>query len=757
MSASRVAISIHVFGLVQGVGFRPFLHRIASQHGVSGWAVNTNDSVRIHAEGLSKAIDDFIDSIRRKSPPLAHVEHIETRPATDNGYTAFEIHSSRSETTAVTRVSPDIAVCDECLADIKVQPNRINYPFVNCTNCGPRFSIIKDLPYDRGNTTMADFKMCESCSREYGDIENRRYHAQPNACAECGPVYTYQTGEETVTDINLLLSRAASLIDRGGVIAVKGIGGFHLACDATNETAVSRLRVGKRREGKPFAIMCGDLKAAREYAYLSLPEEELLVSRERPIVLLASKRKGNGVPLAASVCNGLPTVGIMIPYMPLHFLLFERLETKAIVLTSGNLSDEPIAIGNEDAFERLGSTADAFLTTNREIHNRNDDSVLFVAGGIPRFVRRSRGWAPEPVPLPFSAEGVAACGAELKGSFCLGKGNSAILSQHLGDLKNPESFSFYTEAFERFCRLFRFSPRLAVCDTHPDYLSTRFAESLDVPIMKVQHHYAHIASCLAENAFLDRVIGVAMDGTGYGDDGNIWGGEFFLCDLTGYRRISHLQYLPLPGGDAAIREPWRMAVGLLYSLYGKSAVEMDLPVLRERSDAELELLIAAIEKGVNTPITSSAGRLFDGVAALTGLVSKAGFEAEAPMRLEASIACDDTSYSFKTGDRIGVLSIIEEIVADICAGIDTGVIASRFHNTVVRLILDTVVKIAEESGVRTVALSGGVFQNRYIVSKTEESLSAEGFTVLRQRMVPVNDEGVSLGQLAVAAFAGAGQ
>ena len=745
------ALSIRVFGLVQGVGFRPFLHRVASELGINGWAINTNDSVRIHAEGAAEAIAEFVDSISNSPPPLARVERVETENSVSGGYSAFEIRQSESTSGAVTRVSPDMAVCDECLADIRRQPNRIDYPFVNCTNCGPRFSIIKDLPYDRSMTTMAGFKMCQGCKNEYENIEDRRYHAQPNACSECGPSYTFQAGNEVITDIDAILERTAALIDGGGIAAVKGIGGFHLACDATDEQAVARLRKRKRREGKPFAVMCGDLTTVAECALVSEREEALLTSSERPIVLLKALPGGGRTTLAPSVSNGIDTFGVMIPYMPFHFLLFERLKTHAIVLTSGNLTDEPIAIDDEEAVERLESVADAFLTTNRRIHNRSDDSVLFVARDAPRFIRRSRGWAPNPVELPLTVEGIAACGAELKGSFCIGKGREGILSQHLGDLKNPETWEFYREAFERFCRLFRFTPRLGACDTHPDYLSTKFAENMGVRLVKVQHHHAHIASCMAENAYSEKTIGVAMDGTGLGDDGAIWGGEFLICGLDGYHRAAHLQYLPLPGGDAAVLEPWRMAVGMLYSLYGKSALDMDLPAVRERSPGELELLTAAIDRKVNTPLTSSAGRLFDGVAALTGLVTNAAFDAEAPMRLEATIVPEGRSYTYTPGEEIGVLPIVEGVVADLRAGEDTGIIAARFHNTFVDIIVDTVIALSKSTGIKTAALSGGVFQNRYVLEKSERLLESSGFNVLSHTKVPANDGGIALGQLAVAA------
>ena len=754
MASSKTAQSIRVFGLVQGVGFRPFLHRIAREHGVSGWAINANDSVRIHAEGSAGAVSAFIDSIESSPPPLARVEKVAASAAVYRGYDLFEIRQSESTSDEVTRVSPDIAVCEECLADIREQPNRIDYPFVNCTNCGPRFSIIEDLPYDRPMTTMAGFSMCKSCKHEYENIGNRRYHAQPNACAECGPSYTLHASSGAVTNIVKIVVQTAAVIDRGGIAAIKGIGGFHLACDATDETAVTNLRKRKRREGKPFAVMCRDIDAAKSWVSISDREEELITSAMRPIVLLKRLHGNHGTSPAPPVFNGMDTLGVMIPYMPFHFLLFERLNTPAIVLTSGNLSDEPIAIKDDEAMARLKDVADIFLTTDRPIHNRSDDSVLFVAGEIPRFIRRSRGWAPDPVTLPLGVEGVAACGAELKGSFCIGKGMEGILSQYIGDLKNPETYGFYTEAFDRFSRLFRHTPRVAACDLHPDYLSTKFAEGLGVEVVKVQHHHAHIVSCMAENGFQGTAIGVSMDGTGLGDDGAIWGGEFLVCELVGYKRYAHLQYLPLPGGDAAVLEPWRMAVGMLYTAFGKQALDMDIPVVTKRSPAQLELLTAAIEKKINTPLTSSAGRLVDGIAGLTGVVSAANFDAEAPMRLEALIIPDDGSYGYtrwhEGGKEIGIIPIVEGVVADIKAEVPVGIIAARFHNTLVDIIANTVAAIRNSTGVNVVALSGGVFQNRYLLEKSELLLEAAGFDVLSHTKVPANDGGIALGQLVVA-------
>ena len=751
MEDTRKALDIRVYGLVQGVGFRPFLHKSAVESRVSGWANNTNDSVRIHAEGTGEALDRFVRRIRFQAPPLARVEKIESSVVPAVGHVDFEIRESLSDSDDVTRVSPDIAVCDDCLSDMTRQKNRIDYPFINCTNCGPRFSIIKALPYDRPKTTMAEFTMCESCRSEYEDIGNRRYHAQPNACAECGPAYMLIVSGDAITAVDDVLQKTAALIDGGSIVAVKGIGGFHLACDATNRKTVKLLRERKKRFGKPLAVMCRDVATVREYGSLGGVEEEALTSPYRPIVLLSAGDGTPDRPLAPEVCGGLDTIGVMLPYTPLHHLLFRHLQTPALVLTSGNVSDEPIAIDNQEALHRLSGIADAFLITDRDIHNRNDDSVLFVVNSLPRFIRRSRGWVPDPVRLPFDAEGIAACGAELKGSFCLGKGETAVLSQHLGDLKNPATYEFYREAFERFCSLFRFVPERAVCDLHPDYLSTRFAEELGVPLTRVQHHHAHIASGMVEHGESRQVIGVAMDGTGYGDDGAIWGGEFLISDLLSYRRAAHLEYQPLPGGDAAVLEPWRMAVSLLYARYGREVVDLRLPVLSCCKPSELDLLLAAIDRGVNSPPTSSAGRLFDAVAALIGVVTHASFDAEGPMKMEALITPTEDAYPYTAGPSISLLPAISEIVSDIRSRVPPGLISAKFHNTFVNIICETVRGLGKETGIQTVVLSGGTFQNRYLLARSENRLRSDGFMVLSQTKTPSNDGGISLGQLAVAA------
>ena len=641
------AVKVRVYGLVQGVGFRPFLFRVAESRKLNGWVLNRNDCVEIHLEGSDANIKLFMEELENRPPPLSSIDRVETGTVEAEGLTGFTIRKSESSTDDVTRISPDMAVCADCLMDIKHQDNRIDYPFVNCTNCGPRFTIVVDLPYDRPRTTMADFIMCESCRREYEDLRDRRFHAQPNACLRCGPAYELIEGENRISDLSKILDRFADHLESGHIVAVKGIGGFHLACDASNQSAVEQLRKEKTREAKPFALMCRDIEIARSLAKVSVKEEKLLLSQRRPIVLL-EKIGGNTSGFAPAVADGLDAIGLMLPYTPIHHLLFEKLKADTLVLTSGNISDEPISIENEEATKRLAKAADAFLIYNRRIHNRSDDSVTMVVNEVPRIVRRSRGFVPEPTPLAFEAEGIIAVGAELKSCFCIGKGKTAILSQHIGDLKNQETYEFYAEAMERFRRLFRLSPRLLGCDLHPDYLSTRYAEKLGLPLVRVQHHHAHIASCMAEHRFEGRVIGVALDGTGLGDDGAIWGGEFLLADLSGYRRSGCFAYVPMPGGDRAAEEPWRMALAYLHHTYGADFEGINLPVLKELRRDDLRFLVSAIEAGINTPLTSSAGRLFDAVAGITGLVLKSRYEAEAAMRLQSTIAATDRTYPFET-------------------------------------------------------------------------------------------------------------
>ena len=742
---------ITITGLVQGVGFRPFVYRLARQFKLNGWVNNTNISVQVCVNTGEATLQQFIQEIRALPPPASHIESIEYRLVADELFDDFRIISSENLSDAITQVSPDIAVCEDCLKDMKSQSTRIDYPFLNCTKCGPRFTIVKELPYDRIHTTMQAFNMCNSCRLEYENPEDRRFHAQPTACRDCGPEYTLVKGEERITGMTDILKETVSLIDAGGIIAVKGLGGFFLACDALNQEAVDRLRGSKHREGKPFAVLFGSLEMVREYCELSPVEEEQLASWRKPIVILRNWRSG-GKMLAPSVSSGFPTIGAMLPYMPFQTLLFEKLETQAIVLTSGNLSEEPILIDNKEAENILGPIAEAVLHYNRDIHNRCDDSVSMVVNGRPRILRRSRGYVPTPIRLNLETEGIYAAGAELVSCFCLGKGNQAIPSQHIGDLKNFETYEFYRETFERFSKTFRLDPVIIAHDLHPDYLSTKFALDLGLPVIAVQHHHAHIASVMAEHQLDEKVIGVSFDGTGLGDDGKIWGSEFLVCDLAGYERISHLDYIPMPGGDKASQEPWRMAVSYLYASYGRDLLDLDLPFLRSLNISDAEMVVQAMEKEINCPLTSGAGRLFDAVAAILDICKVSLFHAEAPMRLEGLARLDHgVPYPYEPGRTIDVRPMIREIVEDIKRGADPGKISSRFHYTIAHIIVKMVIRIRKEFRIKKVVLSGGSFQNRILSTLVEILLQEQGLTVFIPEMVPPNDGGIALGQLAVAA------
>jgi hydrogenase maturation protein HypF len=736
---------IEIQGLVQGVGFRPFVYRIAHETGLTGTVENRNDGVVIFLNCSDQTLENFIEKLKRYAPPASRIESINYTVVNHIEFTGFEIVRSSSVSDSVTDVSPDIAVCEDCLADMKVQSNRIGYPFINCTNCGPRFSIIQDLPYDREKTTMKEFEMCPSCKTEYTDVLDRRFHAQPVACEICGPEYTLHEGETTTKGHQQILFRTSELLRNGKIVAVKGIGGFFIACDAFNEDAVARLRVLKNREAKPFALMFSCIDTLKEYAYISKAEELSLCSLKRPIVLLKEKQK-----IAPSVNVGFDTVGAMLPYMPFHYLLFETSGLKAIVLTSGNISDEPIMTDNDNAINILGNICDAVLTYNRDIHNRTDDSVVRIMNGQERVFRRSRGFAPVPVKTKLQLEGILATGAELVNCFCIGKGNRAIMSQHIGDLQNMETYSFFTESIERHKKLFRFEPKLIVADLHPDYLSTRYAVETGLPVVRVQHHHAHIASCMAEHDLDEPVIGVAMDGTGLGDDGNIWGSEFLVCDYKSYVRKAHFEYIPLPGGDKVTHEPWRTALSMLYGVYGDDVFNLQLPFLKNISRDNIRMLCTAIDKKINTPLSSGAGRVFDAVSAMINLCPVSRFHAEAPMRLESIIDQSVTqAYDFIPDSSISFQPMIRQIVADIGNQTPQSVISARFHNSIVETIVHTVTSISRETGIHTVALSGGSFQNKYLTEQTEIRLQKLGFNVYSQCSIPANDGGIALGQVMI--------
>jgi hydrogenase maturation protein HypF len=738
----RVRTEVRVEGTVQGVGFRPFVHGLALDLGLSGLVGNDARGVFIEIEGDAEAVERFLTGLR-EPPPLAVIERISTRSLPPDGHGGFAIVGSDAAGPRRALVSPDSATCADCLRELRDPADRrYSYPFVNCTNCGPRFTIVTGVPYDRPNTTMAGFTMCAECAAEYRNPADRRFHAQPVCCPACGPRLSLRDARGRPLP-GEPLDAARELLRRGRVLALKGLGGYHLAATAADETAVAALRSRKHREDKPFAVMVADLRAARLLGEVDAAEVTLLTSARRPIVLL---RRRADAPLAAAVAPGNRAIGVMLPYTPLHHLL----AGEPLVLTSGNVSDEPIAYRDDDAFARLGDIADAFLTHDRPIHVRTDDSVTRAFRGRELPVRRSRGYVPAPVPLPGGGPAVLACGAELKNTFCLAKDGRAFVSHHIGDLENYETLRAYREGIEHVGRLFDITPSLVAHDLHPEYLSTKYAtelaEARDLPLIGVQHHHAHIASCMADNEWAEPVIGVAFDGTGYGSDGTLWGGEFLLADLTGAERAGHLRPVPLPGGAAAIREPWRMAAA-----YG---VPTDLEVAR-RNAATWDAVVALARGGVGSPPTSSMGRLFDAVAAVVGVRDRVNYEGQAAIELEQHADPDERgTYSAGVDDgppfTVSGADLVLAVVDDLRTGVPVPVIAARFHNAVAGLVVAAAARLRETTGVTTVALSGGVFQNVLLLERCVAGLEAERFTVLTHHRVPPNDGGVSLGQAAVA-------
>jgi hydrogenase maturation protein HypF len=778
-----VRYQVTVRGVVQGVGFRPFVFHLVERLGLCGWVLNHSGGVEIEVEGTQDRLAAFVAALRAEAPPLAHIESLEVQEASPCGYDRFEIRHSVQQEGRYQLISPDIATCPDCLREL-LDPTdrRYRYPFTNCTNCGPRFTIIADIPYDRTNTTMRVFPMCPECQREYDDPRDRRFHAQPNACPVCGPSLELIAGDEfrgthhreasrTTDRATDVLSQAASLLCNGSILAIKGLGGFHLACDATNAHAVRTLRARKRRPDKPFALMMATLDEVREHCRVSPEEERLLTSPQCPIVLLPWDPASD---LVEEVAPGYRHLGVMLPYTPLHHVLLRDVG-RPLVMTSGNLSEEPIAAENDEAVQRLGHLADAFLMHNRDIYARYDDSVWFVPTvktPLPQPIRRARGYAPFPIKLPFQIGQVLACGAEIKNTFCLTRDGYAFVSQHIGDMENLETVEHYQRTVELYKRLFRVEPTAIAYDLHPDYMATRYAqEQLAAPNLQratcnlqpvpVQHHHAHLAACLADNAWPadgGPVIGAIMDGTGYGTDGRIWGGEWLVGGYRGFQRAAHLEYLPLPGGDAATRHPWRIAFSYLYTLLA----EVPQSLQSQGSEAEIGLLRQQVERQVNCPLTSAMGRLFDAVSALLGVCTETSYEAQAAIELEQVADCDLRSaicrpYPFQietTGDmrivRLG--EMLAASVADVACGVPAAEIGWRFHETVVEMIVQVCRAIAEETGLRTVALSGGCFQNRILLRRTILALRSAGFDVLLHRQVPCNDGGLSLGQAAIAHF-----
>ncbi|MFH1650801.1 MAG: carbamoyltransferase HypF [Chloroflexota bacterium] len=750
---SRLLISIR--GVVQGVGFRPFVYQLASKYRLNGWVRNTSGDVQIEVEGAPARLDRFLAALPAAAPPLARIEHLTATPAKPAGYDRFEIQESVPEEGRYQLVSPDIATCHQCRDEV-LSPGdrRYRYPFTNCTNCGPRFTIIEDIPYDRPKTTMRRFQMCPDCQREYENPRDRRFHAQPNACPRCGPRLELVTARGTIITGDAI-TRAAEFLCEGKIVAVKGLGGFLLACDATSAKAAKRLRRRKRRGGKPFALMLATIDEIKQHCVVNAAEEALLTSPQCPIVLL-ERRPDSGI--ADTVAPGLKYLGLMLPYTPLHHLLC-REAGRPLVMTSGNLSEEPIAKDNDEARRRLSGIADYFLRHDRDIYSRYDDSVTMVVAGKPQVLRRARGYAPHPVRLPFPARQVLACGAELKNTFCLTRDEYAFVSQHIGDMENLETLAHFEDTLALYEKLFRIKPEAVACDLHPDYLPTKYARELaektGLPLFSVQHHHAHAVGCLADNGARGPAISVSLDGTGYGTDGAIWGGEFLIADEVKFERRGCFQYVPLPGGAAAITHPYRMATSYLLSTLGGDALDKGLPFLRDLADGETALLQQQITRGINAPLTSSCGRLFDAVAALNGFRGRIAYEAEAAIALEMMADESETAaYPFDIKKEAGVHRVLfpelfAAILSDRKRRVPRGAIAMKFHNTVVRIVTEMCRRLSRESGLKTVALSGGVFQNRLLLKLTVPALEKTGFTVLTHRQVPANDGGISLGQAVV--------
>ncbi len=754
---------LKVQGVVQGVGFRPFVYRLAHEHNLKGWVRNTSGSVEIEVEGDEVALKGFLTDLKAKSPPMAHIEKAEATFHSPAGHTSFVIRGSQSQRGEYQLVSPDTATCEDCIREIFCPTDRrYHYPFTNCTNCGPRFTIIEDIPYDRPKTTMRKFQMCPECQREYDDPLDRRFHAQPNACPKCGPSLEIVDRNGKPIESGDIIKTASALLKRGSILALRGLGGFQLACDATDEAALNQLRNRKRRPAKPLAVMVATMEDVENHCFLSPEERKLLESPECPIVLLRWRRSLSNI--CRAVAPNLKYLGVMLPYTPLHHLLL-RETGRPLVMTSGNLSEEPIAKDNDEALRRLRDIADYFLLHNRDIYARYDDSVYTVVDEVPQPIRRARGYAPYPISLPFKSKQILACGAEEKNTFCLTKDEHAFISQHIGDMENAEALEHFENTIELYKELFRVEPEIVAYDMHPEYLATKYARQIGLThgltLVPVQHHHAHIVSCLVENRVEGPVIGVAFDGTGFGPDGAIWGGEFLLADYNSFQRVGHLEYVPLPGGAAAIKKPYRMALSFLYSLLGKDFPLTGLPLSR-LNPKEVEIVKQQLERGINSPLTSSAGRLFDAVSALAGVRGEIDYEAQAAIELEMlapdEFQLEKNAYPFSiiTDQGIKVVKLrdlISEVTQDVRNQLSTPIISLKFHRTMAEIITEMCKVLAQERGINRVALSGGVFQNRLLFKLAITALEKEGLSVLTHRLVPCNDGGISLGQAVIANFA----
>ncbi len=764
VGALTTRLRVRVEGTVQGVGFRPFVYRLAHEHGLAGWVLNDARGVLLEVEGTSAALDQFLVRLRSKAPPLAVLDRVSSETLECDGASSFEIRESPHGQRADAPVTPDTATCQDCLRELLDSADRrFRYAFINCTNCGPRFTIVRGIPYDRPLTTMAAFEMCTSCRAEYDDPADRRFHAQPNACPACGPSVTLLdcAGASVAVDQGArdAVAAAAAALNRGAIVALKGIGGYHLACRADLEQAVASLRSRKHREDKPFALMAPDLERAERLVELDSTARELLVSAQRPIVLAP---RAPDAPVADSVAPGAPELGVMLPYSPLHHLLLADVGT-AVVMTSGNASDEPIAYRDEDALARLAPIADLFLTHDREIETRTDDSVVrvvrFGRGRRQGFLRRSRGYVPASLLLPGAGASrqLLACGGELKNTFCIAKGPRAWVSHHIGDLENYATLRSFLHGIEHFERLFAVRPEVVVHDLHPEYLSTKYALERDgVELLAVQHHHAHLAASLAEHGELGQAVGAVFDGTGYGVDGTVWGGELLYGDLRDFRRAGCLRAVALPGGARAIKQPWRMACAWLGEC-GLAERGVPAPLRGRVEPSAWEQVSRLAETGFSSPTTTSMGRLFDAVAALCGVRAKINYEGQAAVELEA--LCDPSEqgrYPIDLTVADGLLEIdpralIGAIAADLASGADPRRVASRFHASIAEVTAAACGRLAGELRAETVVLSGGVFANRRLLEATSARLERAGLRVLTPERLPANDGGISYGQAAVAA------
>jgi hydrogenase maturation protein HypF len=757
------AALIELEGIVQGVGFRPFVHRLARDLGITGFVLNTSRGVEIHAETSAGKLRGFYLRLKNELPPLARLTASKFSFAKVQGFKDFRIRESKADSRRFSLVSPDISICPDCLKELFSKADRrYLYPFINCTNCGPRFSIIRGFPYDRPLTTMKKFKMCPSCRREFSDLDDRRYHAQPNACPDCGPQVTLTDKTNKINSCgDKAVSEAIRLLKNGGIVAIKGIGGFHIACDASNPQTIKRLRRLKNRPAKPFALMVADINETRRLCRVSTLEQAVLESPERPIVLLEKKTGLKINPLIAPDNNYL---GVMLCYTPLHYLLFSRelsagTPLKRLVLTSANISDEPIEIENRRAAENLKDICDFFLINDRDIYNRSDDSIVQVMDGRPVLLRRSRGYSPFPFITGYRSRPILACGAELKNTFCLAKDEFAFLSQYIGDLKTSASFDFYKEALLRLSALFKIRPRIISHDLHPDYLSTKYCQELSakdrsLKTIGVQHHQAHLAAVIAEHRIKGKIIGVCFDGIGFGTDSRIWGGEFFTGDLRGFSRAAHLEYAAMPGGDKATTEPYRMAISYLYKTYADNIYDLKLDMLK-RHEEKLESIVSIL--GIDPLLTSSMGRLFDAVSALLGICDIITYEAQAAIRLQqfAENSGARGNYEFLCEPAGGLLviksrKVISGIVEDLGRKKTKEEISRKFHNSVALLARDICGRLRKKTGINTVCLSGGVFQNKLLLEGTIKLLREENFGVFFNELLPTNDGAISLGQAAIA-------